>query len=280
MASPRPEPGPFPEPRQKRSKARARSDGLIPRPWSATRSTTRPPTVPADTRTTPPGGEACTALATRLSRTCPRASGAIAATRAGSARGMELDAALGRQRGPAVGALADQGPDVAGLVPGGVPVRAGQREQGVDEPGEALGLGLGAPGPGASGGPDPVLEVLEPQPEGGEGGAKLVRGVGDELALGPDQRVEPLDGLVHHRGQRAHLGRAPVRRRPRGAVPLAHGARRRPQPAQRTGQGRGEAPETRAARARTTTPTAASSSQSRRTRAPPPRSGRSPAPRR
>ena len=97
-------------------------------------------------------------------------------------------------------------------------IRAREDEQRLDESREALDLRERALEVRPSRFGKVALEVLEPQPQRRQRRPQLVRCVGDELALRAEQLLQPADGLVEHRGERAHLGRALVLGRARGEI--------------------------------------------------------------
>ena len=66
-----------------------------------------------------------------------------------------------------------------------------------------------------------AVEVLEAQLQPGERGAQLVRGIGDERALGGEQRVEAVGHRGDRVGQRPQLGRAARRSGRNGEVAVS-----------------------------------------------------------
>ena len=88
-----------------------------------------------------------------------------------------------------------------------------------------------------------------------------MRGIGDELVLRAEQRLEPRDGVVELRRKRTYLGRPAIHRRPRLEIAFADGGRRLLERRERLGQRPRERSPTTVATARTTPPIARSSSQ-------------------
>jgi hypothetical protein len=103
-------------------------------------------------------------------------------------------------------------PHVAGEIDrfgrGGAGIGPGEREERVNEPGYARDLGGG----GVETSPARVVhvsfEVLQLQAQSRQRSAELVRGVGDEIALGPYEPVHTSDHVVELERQVAKLGRS------------------------------------------------------------------------
>ena len=85
---------------------------------------------------------------------------------------------------------------------------ASESEKTVDKPGEPVHFGTRALDIVGSGSVDLALEVLEPQPERGERGPQLVRGIRDECPLRVHELLELRCGRVELLREQPHLVRA------------------------------------------------------------------------
>ena len=214
--------------RQKRSVARARSAIDIPGPWS--RTDTRVASASAATTTSIDAARRSDRervveqvvedlLEVRPRRRGPAPSaGAVERTATRRARRRAVSIARPRRPRPR--------PRRRSLAVERLAAR--QRQQPLDELAETLELRVDRLQVGPSGGrvtvgsERGVLERLDPETEGGERRAELVRGVRDEGPLGPDQHLEPCGHVVERRrrGAAARVGRGPPR-------PARTGRRRR-----------------------------------------------------
>jgi hypothetical protein len=138
--------------------------------------------------------------------------------------GHQAHVALGGKRLPGVDAVADARVGVDGLGARRVCFRACQRKEALDQGGESLGLGQRAAG----------VAVLESKAKSRQRSPELVRGVGHELLLSPQQPAEPGNRAVEHTRQRANLRRADVFRRPRIEIPATDRRCRRLEPRKRS----------------------------------------------
>ena len=96
----------------------------------------------------------------------------------------ERDVLFGGQGRPGRLAVGRHRGQVDDLSAGGGGLGAGQGEQAVDQSGQPAGLGGGRPQVTGGRRRRRRLQVLQPQPQRGQGGAQLVGGVGDERLLG------------------------------------------------------------------------------------------------
>ena len=219
----RPSPVPFGLEVVKRRKARSRSSALMPGPSS--RTVIRAPVAVASavSRTTWPGLSASRALAIRLSRICSRCPSPIqASTGAPGPRGAprplpsaarrlghgQHDAAVVGDRMPGHDPLPGHLGDVHRCRHRHHVLRAGHRQQAVDQPGQPgqlvqragqlmAGVRVGVGG-----------EQVQPQPQRSQRGAQLVRHVGDDRPVPVHQRLEPPGHRVERGAQAAQLRRA------------------------------------------------------------------------
>ena len=124
----------------------------------------------------------------------------------------EADALFFRERLPRRDAFVGRGRDVDHLALGPGAFCTCELEQPVDEacePGDLVGGGLEV---GAVRGRS-LLQILEPEAQGSERSAQLVRGIGDEGPLRADELLEARGHGVELLGERTNLGRSGVGRR-------------------------------------------------------------------
>ena len=211
---------------------------VMPGPSSLTRSSTQRRGSRRDSRTALPGGATSSALFSRLSTTCSSRPGCRATHRRPG-----HDGSIRTWRSAANASHASQRPSTSSSTRSApAPTAACSARASASRPStrrERRRTSVERAVEVVSGVPAHVgFEVLEPEPERGQGRAQLVRRVGDERALRADELLEARRGRVERLREHGELGRAlrhrgadrqvaTAERRPRRRE-LASGSRHRP----------------------------------------------------
>ncbi len=179
----------------------------MPGPSSLTRSSTQSPRSCAATRTALPSGATSSALFRRLSTTCSRRPGVARAAGVPVDRGVDVHVLLGGERVPRVATTVDHLVDRDRHRRRCRLLGTGEHEQSVDQSGETRHFVERALEVFGRSAVHVGFEVFQSQSHGRERRAQLVRRVGDEPTLSPDQGFETRRGGVERFGEHGEFGR-------------------------------------------------------------------------